>query len=137
MTPELIVLFSAVSVPSQPPPGVQATSINSSFEESESTYHPYFSNSLFTAVSVPSQPPQGVQATSINSSYEESESIYHPYFSYSLFTAVSVPSQPPQGVQATSINSRSIKVVWSPPPTLHPSWYIAGLQNPIQARQDR
>ena len=34
---------------------------------------------------------------------------------------ISVPSQPPQGVQATAINSRSIKVVWSPPPlfTLH------------------
>lgn len=34
---------------------------------------------------------------------------------------IAVPSQPPQGVQATAINSRSIKVVWSPPPlfTLH------------------
>ncbi|XP_062570430.1 cell adhesion molecule DSCAM-like isoform X2 [Saccostrea cucullata] len=38
-----------------------------------------------------------------------------------VFTLEDVPSQPPQGVQATAINSRSIKVVWSPPPlfTLH------------------
>ncbi|KAK3107290.1 hypothetical protein FSP39_011199 [Pinctada imbricata] len=38
-----------------------------------------------------------------------------------VFTLEDVPSQPPQGVQATSINSRSIKVIWSPPPliTLH------------------
>lgn len=43
-------------------------------------------------------------------------------FDFELFyLVISVPSQPPQGVQATAINSRSIKVVWSPPPlfTLH------------------
>lgn len=40
---------------------------------------------------------------------------------YKVFTLEDVPSQPPQGVQATSINSRSIKIIWSPPPlyTLH------------------
>lgn len=47
--------------------------------------------------------------------------IYHVISLLSYCLVIAVPSQPPQGVQATAINSRSIKVVWSPPPlfTLH------------------
>lgn len=47
--------------------------------------------------------------------------IYHLISLLSYCLVIAVPSQPPQGVQATAINSRSIKVVWSPPPlfTLH------------------